>query len=297
MKFKSKHYLSFLLIFLAPVLVNYIVLTDRCFDYDIAGGPKDWISFYGSFAGSVISGLITLFVLTSTLKSNKVQNDSQRDIQIKTVKYTQQQTSLENLRKQLINNYMMCDMHSLSIVYSTINKGFFADAKTLLVDLSKNIEFQTNTSDIYFLCSEQSKEEQKYNAHLKKIIISYGCFISDAIASVEILSLIDFKNIEATDINQIIDYSKKQYAFMLLNAKSDKQFTQYYLDGNSVISKILSLEPNDNFVQNLLALIDQSYKSIIEIHTKKHKLISVTKKLLISEEKKISDSIESNSEI
>ena len=81
MKFKPKHYLLFLLIFLAPILVNYIVSTNRCFDYNIAGGPKDWISFYGSFSGGVITALISLMIVNLSLNHSSSELKRSRAIQ------------------------------------------------------------------------------------------------------------------------------------------------------------------------------------------------------------------------
>ena len=282
MKFKPKHYLLLSLIFLAPVLVNYIVLTELCFDYNIAGGPKDWISFYGSFAGSVISGLITLFVLTSTLKSNKDQNDSQRDIQIKTIKYTQQQAWLENLRKQLINNYMICDMQSFSIAITSIKAGLYAEANTLLLSLIRNIEFQGNASSFYFLHDNPSVEENAYNECLNDILIPYGCLINDIIFIIELMKIKD-----RITPDEIIEYSKKELAFMSLNTKLRKQLSEYYINGHSIMSKIASLDNKKEFYPNIDRLIDETLNLSTKIHQKKHDLITCTEKLLRHENEKI----------
>lgn len=100
---ESKYYkYIFAIILVAPIAVNIILFCTNPIPWliPIVGESRAWIGFWGSYAGAIIGGLITLFVLHYTIKeSSKVRN-----IQVKTIKYTQQQTWLENLRKQLIEN-------------------------------------------------------------------------------------------------------------------------------------------------------------------------------------------------
>ena len=100
---ESKYYkYIFAIILVAPIVVNIILYCTNPIPWLIpsVGESSDWIGFWGSYAGAIIGGLITLFVLHYTIK----ENSKVRNIQVKTIKYTQQQTWLENLRKKLIEN-------------------------------------------------------------------------------------------------------------------------------------------------------------------------------------------------
>lgn len=101
---ESKYYkYIFAIILVAPIVVNIILYCTNPIPWLIpsVGESSDWIGFWGSYAGAIIEGLITLLVLHYTIK----ENSKVRNIRVKTItKYIQQQKWLENLRKQLIEN-------------------------------------------------------------------------------------------------------------------------------------------------------------------------------------------------
>ena len=159
---KIKHYILILLAIVAtPIIVNFILYSNNPISnwLPTVGLPSEWIGFWGNVAGNILGGLIVLIVLHYTLKENTVL----RETQIKTIKYTQQQTWLDNLRQQLIGNYNMLDMQSLSIALYKLQNREYEEAQMSLLSLNRNIEFQTNSSSLYFLHDELSQEEQEYN--------------------------------------------------------------------------------------------------------------------------------------
>lgn len=77
-------------------------------EYSYCRKLRGLVGFWGNYAGAIISGLVTLYVLCSTI----AENAKIRESQIKTIKYTQQQTWLENLRRQIIEDYKMLDLRT-----------------------------------------------------------------------------------------------------------------------------------------------------------------------------------------
>lgn len=144
-----KYYKFIAAIVVTPVLINIILCCNNPLPWNIpiAGKIGDWVGFWGNYAGAIIGGLIALYVLRYTIK----ENAKIRESQVKTIKYTQQQTWLENLRKQLIDNYKMFDMQSFSIATNAIGKGAYDDAVSILMSLNRNIEFQAHSSSLFSL--------------------------------------------------------------------------------------------------------------------------------------------------
>lgn len=105
-----KYYKYIAAIVIVPILINIVLCCSNPLPWNIpiAGTSGDWVGFWGNYAGAIIGGLIALYVLYHTI----TENAKIRESQVKTIKYTQQQTWLENLRKQLIDNYKMFDMQS-----------------------------------------------------------------------------------------------------------------------------------------------------------------------------------------
>lgn len=73
-----KEYWGLLLILgFSPVIINYIVLMPSFLP--VVGDSEKWLSFFGSFAGSVIMAGVTLYVLQKQLKQNHDENEENRD--------------------------------------------------------------------------------------------------------------------------------------------------------------------------------------------------------------------------
>lgn len=183
---KEQHYFYILLAVIAsPIIVNLILYSRNPISewLPTVGSLTEWIGFWGNVAGNILSGIIVLIVLHYTLKENAVL----REAQIKTIKYTQQQTWLDNLRQQVIGNYNMLDMQSLSIALYKLQQSEYEEAQMSLLTLNRNIEFQANSSSLYFLRNELSQEEQEYNDCLKRMMIEFGCLINDSIFFTSIL--------------------------------------------------------------------------------------------------------------
>ena len=161
-----KYYKYIAAIVIVPILINIVLCCSNPLPWNIpiAGTSGDWVGFWGNYAGAIIGGLIALYVLYHTI----TENAKIRESQVKTIKYTQQQTWLENLRKQLIDNYKMFDMQSFSIATNAIHTGTYNEAISILISLNRNIEFQSHSSSLYFIV-----ENPAHNSHYDRIWNTY----------------------------------------------------------------------------------------------------------------------------
>lgn len=286
---KTKHCIIviFLVIVVCPIFINIIICCSNPLPWHIpiAGTSENWVGFWGSYAGAIIGGLITLYVLYHTMK----ENAKIRDSQVKTIKYTQQQTWLENLRKQLIDNYKMFDMQSFSLAANAIRRGEYDDAVSILISLNRNIEFQSHSSSLYFIAENPSPEEAEYNNCVTRIMVEYGTLINDLIFICPIIA--DKVSGNPMSQKEIIEIAAQNYKIILdsIHFSAD---TYNYCKTNSALSKIVLLEDNEKFGQDFDNIINDLLISSMQIHRRKYELIACTENVLRYEEHRINKILE-----
>lgn len=285
---KTKHYICFLLVIVFfPILVNVIICCSNPLPWNvpIAGKSEDWVGFWGSYAGALISGLIALYVLYHTIK----ENAKIRDSQVKTIRYTQQQAWLENLRKQLIGNYKMFDIQSFSIAVDAIQKNRHSEAVSILMSLNRNIEFQSHSSSLYFIAENPTSEEIEYNDCITDIMMEYGTLIND------FLYLCPIIKCQASDNpmsqKEIIETVEQAYG-ILLEAIRFSPTMSNYCKKHSALSKIVLLKDDEQFEQKFNDIINNLLFSSIRIHSRKYELIACTENVLRYEEQRINKILE-----
>lgn len=289
---KIRHYsLILLALVVVPIIVNLILYSNNPISewLPTVGTPNEWIGFWGNVAGNILGGIIVLIVLHYTLKENAVL----REIQIKTIQYTQQQTWLDNLRQQVISNYNMLDMQSLSTALYKLQKGEYEEAQTALMSLNRNIEFQANSSSLYFLRDKLSREEQEYNDCLKRIMIEYGCLVNDSIFFTSILPYLSTApNMLVMTKDDIVALAKSSYNAVLESAQFDGETSNYY-SHNSIIHRIIDLDPKDaEFSSKFNELFLEHYQKFGIVHARKYELITCTENVLRYEERRINKILE-----
>lgn len=292
---KKRHYFFiFLAIIASPIIVDFILYRNNPISewLPTVGYPNEWIGFWGSFIGAIISGLIALYVLYHTI----TENAKIRETQVKTIKYTQQQTWLDNLRQQVISNYNMLDMQNLSTALYKLQKGEFEEARMSLMTLNRNIEFQANSSSLYFLRDELSREEQEYNDCLKRIMIEFGCLVNDSIFFASILPDLTKKpepNVfTASPNDSIVSWAKDSYKAIISSTIFDTDTKNYY-SKESILLKVKDLDPRDKeFSLKINQIFIEHYRKFSIVHEKKHELITYTEKVLRYEERRINKILE-----
>lgn len=285
---KAKHYIVFLLVIVFfPILVNVVICSSNPTPWNIpvAGKSEDWLGFWGSYAGGLISGLIALYVLYHTIK----ENAKIRDSQVKTIRYTQQQTWLENLRKQLIDNYKMFDIQSFSIAVDAIQKNRHSEAVSILMSLNRNIEFQSHSSSLYFIAENPASEEIEYNDCITDIMMEYGTLINDFIYLCPIIERQSSDN--SMSQKEIIETAEQSYGILLDSIRFSPTMSNY-CKTHSALSKIVRLEDNEQFDQKFNDIINNLLFSSIRIHNRKYELIACTENVLRYEEQRINKILE-----
>lgn len=281
---KFQHILWLLItIAIVPVGVNLILLCPTPLSIPVLGQPVEWISFWGNYASNIVYIVVTIYVLISTQKQTKIQMVTQ-------IKSVQLQTRLENLRNQLIGNYKMFDLQSLSIAANYLRYGNYKDTVEILLKMNSNMEMQSNASCLYFSLENPSDEEVIYNDCIQEIMIPYGCLVNDLIFVLPIIEA-EMREVPMSP-QEIVDYTKQQYDYLMSNLVYDLKTRQYYEEGNSVLSKILNLEVNDDFSIVFNDILNKRLLDSVSIHSKKYKLIACTEQLLKSEERKMSKLLE-----
>ena len=282
-----KYYKYIAAIVIVPILINIVLCCSNPLPWNIpiAGTSGDWVGFWGNYAGAIIGGLIALYVLYHTI----TENAKIRESQVKTIKYTQQQTWLENLRKQLIDNYKMFDMQSFSIATNAIHTGTYNEAISILISLNRNIEFQSHSSSLYFIVENPAPEEAEYIDCITRIMTEYGTLINDLIFICPIIASKASNN--PMSQKAIIETAEQAYKVLLDSIRFTPNFYNYY-ETHSALSKIVILEDNEQFEQNFNNIIDNALISSIQIHSRKYELIAQTENVLRYEERRINQILE-----
>lgn len=291
---KLKHYIFILLAIIAsPIVVDVILYTNNPISnlLPTVGDPNEWIGFWGNVVGNILGGIIVLIVLHYTLK----ENAASRETQVKTIKYTQQQAWLDNLRQQVIGNYNMLDMQGLSTALYKLQQEEYEEAQKLLLSLNRNIEFQANSSSLYFLHDDLSREEQEYIDCMKRIMIEYGGLVNDSIFFLAILPDLTKKteqNVYVVSHQAIISLARSSYNAIILSDIFDDETKKYY-SKNSVLPKVMVLDPrDDDFFSKLKTLFSELFQKISSVHVRKHDLIRCTENVLRYEDRRIQQILE-----
>jgi len=95
-------------IVLFPILLNLITTTQSLVQ-NIAGKTNDWIQFWGSYAGSLITSGIALVILFMQMKQNHQENERNRKLQ----QYQQKMQWLNDMRTACIENIYSYNVNDL----------------------------------------------------------------------------------------------------------------------------------------------------------------------------------------
>ena len=128
--FLKAYWWAILIILITPVLLNFIILSPVFLT--IIGGSSEWLSFHGSYIGSVIASMITLYVLYKQPKhnheenektriENQAVNENNRQLQLNILKYEQEKQWLQEMRLACVNNidsYNLNDIREICTAFT-----------------------------------------------------------------------------------------------------------------------------------------------------------------------------------
>lgn len=121
----NKKYVKLILligiILIVPLLIDWLVIHNRI-PSNISN--PDWVSFLGNYAASIISGLITLFVLYRTLGDNRANLEkslaaSKKEIDdtIRANKELQEKQELLNEKAQIYSLYLFLNSKKKNVIH------------------------------------------------------------------------------------------------------------------------------------------------------------------------------------
>lgn len=187
--FLKAYWWAILMVLIAPVLLNFIILMPAF--SSIVGTETDWLSFHGSYIGSVIASLITLYVLYKQLqhnheenertrRENQAVNEKNRQLQLNILKYEQEKQWLQEMRTACVNN--ICSYSNNDVMEICNSFHFSPDIKIILPKIKALMDrlAQTDTA-VGFLTpiTNIDKSSTDFNGHRETAYASYMRMIKD----------------------------------------------------------------------------------------------------------------------
>lgn len=187
--FLKAYWWAILIILAVPILLNFIVLIPAFLP--IVGGSVEWLSFHGSYIGSVIASLITLYVLykqlqhnheenEKTRRENQVVNEKNRQLQLDLLKYEQEKQWLQEMRTACVNN--VCSYNNNDVQEICIAFSFHPNLEYILskVKVVMNRLAQTDTTIGFLMFKIDSDSwSLKFDKEKEKLYKEYIQIIKD----------------------------------------------------------------------------------------------------------------------
>lgn len=177
-KFLKAYWWAILMVLIAPVLLNFIIMIPAF--SPIIGKDTDWLSFHGSYIGSLIASLITLYVLYKQLQNNHQENETNRQLQLNILKYEQEKQWLQEMRTVCINN--ICSYSNNDVMEICNSFHFSPDLKIILSKIKALMDrlAQTDTAVGFLMpITNIDKSSTDFNRHRETAYASYMRTIKD----------------------------------------------------------------------------------------------------------------------
>lgn len=170
------------IILATPIIINWLILRPSFFEY--IGTGVDWLSFWGSYLGAIISAGVALAILYIQRKDNEKQNEENRTLQINVLKHQQKTQWLNELKSKCLEYYLGFDINALVDFKSSINIS--ATTQKDSFDILKELCDKKNSSAFSFglMFPPQGyldEKESKFLATLKDYSNIYNVALFDII--------------------------------------------------------------------------------------------------------------------
>lgn len=188
-EFLKAYWWTILIILVVPVLLNFIILMPAF--SPIIGKDTDWLSFHGSYIGSVIASLITLYVLykqlqhnheenEKTRQENQTVNEKNRQLQLNILKYEQEKQWLQEMRTACVNN--ICSYSNNDVMEICNSFHFYPNIKIILSKIKALMDrlAQTDTAvGVLMPITNIDKSTMDFNGHRETEYTRYMRMIKD----------------------------------------------------------------------------------------------------------------------
>lgn len=170
MKLLLKNYWWALLIIIAlPIIINLIIICPPFFK--IGGKPNDWLIFFGSYFGCIISASVSFIILFRTIKSNEKENKSNRRLQVNVLSAELAQSRLNDIRNILSRLICAYENEDLVLVSSALER----DSQTIL-QIIKRISTNVRMDNTNLRLALNSMNDDISKAFLKEVDKFYYSF-------------------------------------------------------------------------------------------------------------------------
>lgn len=135
--FLKKYWWGIIITVFAPVLINYLLMIPAI--GPVVGDDVHWLAFWGSYLASLISAFVAFIILFIQRDESHQENDYNRKLQIKVLKYQQDMQLLSENRNILIDFSLSLNKDDLIELTNkmSVNQDILLDVKRLLANLVK----------------------------------------------------------------------------------------------------------------------------------------------------------------
>lgn len=157
-KYKRIVILVFVVIVVVPILLNCILVQPRFCD-NIIGNDETWLTFWGSYLGSIVAILIPLYALYKQIQNDKNERDKERKYQEIVRLKTELAEMLSKVNFSQISESVleaeelvpMHELHRLNDLYLFYTEK--GNAMKILYGFSRRSE-ERDIADEYYRCIE-----------------------------------------------------------------------------------------------------------------------------------------------
>ncbi len=275
--------IAIIVILVVPIGINFLlpIEIDR---FNILGDVKQWFNFWSAYAGAVVSGLITLWVLYKTLRQNqenhinqkeytKKLNEEQRIFQVNLLKNQAKQKWLENLKQTVIDNLDLIDFRHIERLSKRIT--IINSNKEILDEISqlerKVKQIDINFSILYsnsFITNEQKlykNQLSKAAENMIKILSTFSSYL------IKLDKTITETNRRIDNFEKLKEPDKKSQAALLIAREN-------------------GIKQSEEHRKNIISVVE-NYKEKVETINKILKYSTLN--LIISEERMINKELKS----
>jgi len=189
MKIITKYKLLWILpiIGIVPIVINWLLSRSTPFNFLTIGESKDWLSFYGSYIGGIITASISFFILNSTIKFNRNESEILRGRQ-----------ELVHLEDQLAEHITFLNFHKIGTIALVLNDDALSKNEILKLE-AYSYELIRKSNALHLIYEDRT--ELHIIDYVSKFDACYNQISSDIDAMTKLISDLPARNL--SDESQI----------------------------------------------------------------------------------------------
>lgn len=179
MEWIKKYWWAILTILALPIAINYILLKPTPFSIPIVGEETDWLSFWGSYLGAVISAGVAFVILAIQYQQNKDENTANRKLQKNVLKHQIRTQRLNDIENRLITYFQSFHYAEVdNLAYQILKKEDRYPIIQRLKELWREKDTATLQLKIIF-ASSSDQQELEYQKLFEDFDVQYEALIED----------------------------------------------------------------------------------------------------------------------